>query len=431
MFTKLRNKFLILNMTIISIVMICSFVAIYFVTDSNMRRENQSKLASGSERVVVTNNVPVTDSVEYGKGVSYHHAATESFLLFTISVDNNGVIQSVDSIFDMSDDTYEHMASTAWNDNNGGTLTVDGRKWQYAVNQSSIMNVFEGSGQVTKTENDDYQIVFLDITESSRTLLELLITLLAVGSVMLIAVFVVSLYFSNRAIRPISGAWEKQRQFVADASHELKTPLSIITANYGALLANEDETIKSQSKWLDYIKIGTDRMEKLIDNLLSLARADELGAEAVRESFDISKHVHKAVLTMGTAMAEKNINLSLSVDPEAEAKIDSERFGQVVEILLDNAVKYTEQNGEITVRLEDSKQELVFAVRNSGKGISGQDLPKIFDRFYRADQSRSNESGGYGLGLSIAKTIVESLGGKISADSIENEYTVFRVSFAK
>lgn len=420
MFRKLRNKFLILNITIISIVMICAFVVIYFITYNNIRLENQDKLKSGVQ--VTTTDTP--DSEGAGNGMEVHYyASPDSALTFTITVDEDGDILNIASIFDLPYEAYENAAEIAWNNKNDGTLTIESREWQYAVNQRSSTNVNEENGQ--EISNNDYQIVFLDITQSNKTLFELFITLLIVGLAMLFVIFFISLYFANRAIRPISETWERQKQFIADASHELKTPLSIITANYDALLANQEETIKSQLKWFDYMKIGTDRMTKLINELLTLAKIGETNKGIQKSTFNISETTRDTVSAMEAAAVKKGIKLSLAIEPDIMIKGSPESIKQVVEILFDNAVKYVNNNGEIDISLIRSKRHVSFSITNSGEGIAYQDLPKVFDRFYRTDPSRASENNGYGLGLSIAKSIIESAGGRISVSSVEKEYTTF------
>jgi two-component system sensor histidine kinase CiaH len=159
-----------------------------------------------------------------------------------------------------------------------------------------MKHVIQESGQSYTVMEDKYQIMFLDVTTYNKTLTQLLTTLLSVGSIVLLAVSIISLYFANRVIKPIAEAWERQKQFVADASHELKTPLSIINANCDALLANREETIKSQSKWLDNIKVGTDRMAKLINGLLSLAKMEDMSFELQKEPFSMSDAINDMII---------------------------------------------------------------------------------------------------------------------------------------
>ncbi|AOT71993.1 sensor histidine kinase [Geosporobacter ferrireducens] len=424
MFTKLRNKFLILNMSITSMVMITAFAVIYFITYSNIHSEIQNKLKARSETQIRTAGINLLDDME--KGVSIvRRFSLEDLLSFNVEVDPNGRILKIYSFIDMPEEVYYKAVAAAWSSKrNNSTITLEGKQWQYLITQMGRRVILKNGQQYSLMDNK-YQITFLDITESNRTLFELLITLLFVGLIMLFVIFIISLYFANRSIKPIAETWEKQKQFIADASHELKTPLSIINANYDALLANQEETIKSQLKWLDYIKIGTDRMTKLINDLLSLAKIEDVNFEMQKMPFNISNAVHDVLSSMEAVAIEKGIQLSHSIEADIIVKSDLEKVKQVITILFDNAIKYSNENGQIDISLIKSKRQVIYSIKNSGKGIAKQDLPKVFDRFYRADPSRTHENGGYGLGLSIAKTIIDGLGGEIHVASVENEYTTF------
>ena len=436
MFTKLRNKFLILNMAITSTVMIAAFAIIYFITYSNIHSEIEEKLKLPSQmQITIAGAIeagtieesPLTESITKNTGKRVTTApglSLDNTLSFNIEVDAEGRILNINSFIDLSEEAYDKAVEAAWNNkSSNSTITLEDRQWRYNVVPISLQ-VIQGNRQQIISDGNRFNIVFLDVTAYNKTLLELLTTLVVVGLITLMVIFVVSLYFANRAIKPIAGAWEKQKQFVADASHELKTPISIINANYDALLANQEDTIKNQMKWLDYIRIGTDRMAKLTNDLLSLAKLEDVNIETQKTPFDISSAIDEVISPMEAVILEKDIKLSRSIEPDIIIKSDAEKIRQVVRILLDNAVKYTNEKGHIHISLARSKRQVTFSIKNSGKGIPQQDLPKVFDRFYRADPSRTHE-GSYGLGLSIAKTIIHRLGGEIEVTSVENEYTTF------
>ncbi len=422
MFKKLRNRFLILNMVITSLVMLVAFSAVYLTTANNMHTENQRKLNSMSMSLMVSSE-SAPEQPESGRMINM--VSADYSPSFTLIVDKGGSIVNIDTIMDLPAETFAEAAAAAWQKGGQSTVSLSGRLWLYAITQLSVTELYEDGRSVTKTSSDNYQISFLDITDTQKTLRDLLLTFVLVGFAMLAVIFLVSLYFANRSIQPIAAAWEKQRQFVADASHELKTPLSIITANYDALLSNQDETIRSQHEWLDYMKIGTDRMAKLINDMLTLAKMENAGVEVSRAPFDLSDTLSRDMASMAAATAEKGLTLSKAIEGGIVINSDREMIRRVLAILLENAIKYSEPDGEILVSLEKSKYGVICSVRNSGKGIAPKDLPRIFDRFYRADKSRTGEKGGYGLGLSIAQTIIRRLGGDIMAQSVENEGTVF------
>ncbi|KPU44379.1 His kinase A (phospho-acceptor) domain protein [Oxobacter pfennigii] len=253
MFKKLRNRFLFLNMAVTSLVMIVAFGAVYLTTYNNIQNENQRKLSGMAKSFTISSERPLeqpytpqdgylSNKREQGQIVSM--VSSDYTPSFTIFVDKNGVIIDIDTIIDMPEESYSEAAGAAWKKGGQSAIIMGGHIWLYSVIPVSVTQIYEDGSSVTNTSGDSYQISFLDITDTQKTLRDLLITFIIVGLAMLAVIFLISLYFANRSMRPVISAWEKQRQFIADASHELKTPLSIIIANYDALLSNQDETIR-------------------------------------------------------------------------------------------------------------------------------------------------------------------------------------------
>ncbi len=237
------------------------------------------------------------------------------------------------------------------------------------------------------------------------------ISLLITYGVLLI--IVVSL--SKSIFKPLRDAFNKQKQFISNASHELKTPLSIISANADVLKAEND------SKWVDNIKSQTERMNDLVQDMLSLAKIDEEKIKLMREKFCVSDEVNEVALSFDAVAFEKNKNLQLFVQPNIQYLGDKQSVKKILSILLDNAVKHADENGQIIVELKKQNSKIVLSVFNTGSNIPDENANKIFERFYRGDQSRSRQSGGSGLGLSIAKSIADANKWKISATSVPNQ----------
>ena len=431
MFNKLRNKFLMLSMTIISILMLAAFSVIYLLTYNYAREENQTRL----DRVA---DIPIGAPMDMSQGRttgpndSYNiiSISTDFSMSFTLLLDNSGRMINGITYINLSDEDYLEAANIVWQaGRDGDSISLAGRKWLYrmsAIPRTTTYLVYnQGAPFFLDVDESRYQITFLDITDSSKMLSQLLMTFLFIGLGVLIIIFLVSYSFANRAILPIAEAWDRQKQFVADASHELRTPLAIINANSDVLLANKEESVVSQEKWIEYIRSQTDRMNKLVDDLLCLAQVEEKISDSICSPFDMGNMINDAMLSMEAVIYEKGISLSRNIEPAVIINSDYERLKQVVMILLDNAVKYTEASGNIEIMLERKRQQLVFSIKNSGTGVPADELLRLFDRFYRADKARSRETGGYGLGLSIAKAIIEGLGGRIGADSVEDKYMVF------
>lgn len=241
------------------------------------------------------------------------------------------------------------------------------------------------------------------------------------------------LYVSNVlagfAIKPIAAAWRQQKQFVADASHDLKTPLTVILANTGILMSHKEQTLESQLKWIESTEEEAQYMRGLVDRMLELAKSEDMGTKAMLSDLDISELSQRVILQFEPVAFERQVTIESDIAPEVRIKAEMESYVRLIHILIDNAIKYSPEGGRVTVRLSVAKQTARLSVHNEGDAIPAEDLPHIFERFYRADKARG--TGGYGLGLSIAKNIAEAMGGKISAESSPAHGTVFTVLLGK
>jgi len=248
---------------------------------------------------------------------------------------------------------------------------------------------------------------------------EIIINSVLIFIMALSVTFLVSLVLSNIAVAPVKKAWEQQKRFVADASHELKTPLTVILANNEILLSGmADSDPQKQKKWILSSQEEAEHMKKLIDDLLFLARSDEEveGRHLIKNTCALDELVTGAVLQFEPVMFEAGVTMQTVIEDNVSMECDETQMKQLMHILLDNAVKYTEKNGRIFVGLKKSGSKLKLAIANTGKPVAEEDLKHVFDRFYRSDKARTG-GGGYGLGLSIAYRIVESHGGSLKAES--------------
>lgn len=436
MFRKLRNKFLFLNMIVTSLVMMIAFGIVYLTTYSNTKADIERRLNNVSGSFVIYDSekpvVPGSESSKVVNGrdkINTSHKVTSDYTpSFVITVDKTGNVLEINSLIDIPEDEYIEAAYTAWNQKNSSTINIAERTWIYKISPVEVTRTT--NGQITQTEFPDiYQILFLDITDMLKNLNDLLFTFLFVGIGMLIVIFLISIFYANRSIRPISESWAKQKQFIADASHELKTPLTTIMTNCDVLEANENETIKSQREWLGYIKVGADRMNKLVNSLLTLARVEGLNLQTSKQSFDMAALVCDVMQSMEAATIAKKLNIDRKIEFVGDIYGYEDSVRQVFTILYENAVKYVNEGGNINVSVRRTKKGVSCTVKNTGKGIPAKDLPYVFDRFYRSDTARSNEENSYGLGLAIAKSIVGQIGGKITVKSVENEWTEFTFMF--
>jgi len=449
MFKRIRNKILLLNMVMVSSVVIIAFAVILATTYSRVRSENQDKLQYGipphqilGEHVSQESAIYVEQNIEgpitvapagiIGIAGTTTRIAPDAGLSFSVFVDSGSNLVAINSMIDLPPDTYERIAGQALaNGGETGTLSLDGRRWQYLVSPTTVF-IGNASGiqfSLPTGAIECSNIRFLDVTDSVRMVRSLVLLLSRLSIFILVAFFFISRYFAGQAILPMRDAWDKQNRFITDASHELRTPLSVINANCGVLYEGLDETVESQLKWVDSIARASDRLTGLVNNLLSLVSMEERQAEPKKARFDLSGTVLEAVGEMEAAALEKGLTLNTEIEPGVEIGSDRELIRKVLSILLDNAIKYTNTDGEVAVSLVTEKHQTICTVRNSGEGIPNEELPRLFDRFYRGDPARSSDNSGYGLGLAIAKSILSQLDAEISADSAAGEYTQFTITF--
>jgi signal transduction histidine kinase len=264
----------------------------------------------------------------------------------------------------------------------------------------------------------------MDVTSFSNVFQWLLIVLIGLAIVFIGVALLLSYFMSKRALVPIQEAYHRQRQFVADASHELRTPLSVIFSSVEAL-EMEEELTKNEftQKLLNRLREEIKRMTKLMNDLLTLARADSEHAslQLVKETFDFRPYAERTLHLLEELASKKNIRMDFHSPESVIITADADKLTQLLYILLDNAIKYTPDGGEVTLSLavEPFKQQrmLTISVKDTGIGIPPESLDRIFDRFYRVDKARSRQQGGHGLGLSIAKWIVDAHGGNIHVQS--------------
>lgn len=272
-------------------------------------------------------------------------------------------------------------------------------------------------------EDDGTLLVVLDARMQVEQASSLRRTTILVGVLAYVILGLVATLLIRRMTKPVQEAFDKQKQFVWDASHELKTPLAVILAN-AEVLAGEI----GENEWLQYIQSEVQRTDHLVQNLLTLARMDKGSVQTVFQSFDLSQAILQVALPFESTVFEAGKTMEMDVPGGVTYRGDRDMIQQLVVILLSNAVKYSDEGGSITLAL-DSRGP-VLKVHNTGPAIAPDVLPHIFDRFYRGDAAHNRETPGNGLGLAIAKTIVENHKGKITAESSPESGTTFTVTLS-
>ena len=256
-------------------------------------------------------------------------------------------------------------------------------------------------------KRDGYTLVaFMDITVNMSGMNTLINYTLAAGLIALVVLFIASKHIADRIITPLEQNDIRQKQFVSDAGHELKTPLSVINANAELLQRQSGD-----NEWLSNIRYETDRMSTLVKQLLDLSRAEN--AELVTENIDLSRSVTGEVLPFESVAFEQGLTIESDIAEGIFVSGNRSQLTQVVSILLDNAIRHSSGGDTVTVSLHTEHKQAVLTVTNPSEPIPAEKLARLFERFYRVDEVRNSEEGHYGLGLAIAKAITERHGGNI------------------
>lgn len=290
------------------------------------------------------------------------------------------------------------------------------------LNSGEEKGTIEGYNYLVDKTDKYTLVVFLDRSEFNRNIDTLIKYTVIYGVISLLVIFVLALILSKLIIKPLEQNDKKQRQFVSDAGHELKTPVSVISANADVL---EDEI--GENKWLSNIRYENERMSSLIKQLMQLAKSEK--DDNQKEQLDFSKLVIGEILPFESVAYDKGIIINYDeVESGVTVKGNRASLGQLVSILVDNAIEHSTDSAEVVVKLSNVRGKAQLSVSNKGENIPEEKRELIFERFYRIDESRAEKKDHYGLGLAIAKSITESHGGEISVKS-ENGLITFTVKF--
>lgn len=314
---------------------------------------------------------------------------------FTVKFDTDGTISSVDvsNIAAIDDVTAKELAQQV----------LDGKKDSGFTDYYRYLRRSDDSGTI---------VIFLDCNRSLSNFRSFFLISILVSLFGFAAVLVLVILLSRRATRPIQESYEKQKRFITDAGHELKTPLTVIDADLSVL-----EMDTGKSEWIDDVRTQTKRLTKLTNDLVYLSKMDEENRERIRIDFPLSDIVTEEAQSFRSRALVENKSFESSIEPMINYNGDERAIRQLVSILLDNALKYSEEGGSIRITLSKRGKTVFLTVFNTTAEIRQEDLGHLFDRFYRADRSRNSETGGYGLGLSIAQAVVSAHKGRISAES--------------
>ncbi len=401
MFKKLKVELVLTNLILTSLVLITIFSGIYILMDRNFEHSSREKMIKTAE----------TERVPPLKPPNRNMNSMESFFVKT---DDDGNIIEISWNSNIDRYTYEAIVKSVFRENTSrGSISYRNYNLRY----------------LKVPKNYGFILVFLDKTPDNEILHNLIIISISVCAISLILVFIISLFIASISLRPIISAWKKQQNFVADASHELRTPLAVIPTNLDIVIGSPDDTIKSQHKWLKNIKLETGRMTRLIEDLLYLARSDSNRQQLNFSNFNLSSAVTQSIVPFEASAIKHEIQMTSHIESKINFTGDEGRIKQLMAILIHNAIKHTPAGKSIEINLCRIKGNIQITVQDTGEGIAPEHIDKIFDRFYKVDKVRSGNNGNFGLGLSIAKSIVEEHRGAITVSSTPGEGSLFKVIF--
>lgn len=415
-----RKRFVQLNMLLIGIVLlvVMAIIAVY------MYRSYYNGLKMTMEQVVEPlGSFSAMDGRQPHDGNAPHDKPSENTvgedpsdrqkgIMTVFYTTDSGEISVISqtSLFD-SDTLSEVLETVIEQDENFGTL--------YGLNAIYYRT---GSGS-------PYKIALASTDYIGRSMLSLSGLLLAIWTGAMLLFLFISIRFSKIAVRPMEQAMLREKQFVADASHDLKTPLSVILANNSIIAENPDATAGSLKRWIDSTQNAAKKMQQLIGEMLTLASVEQQNTAPQIKETDIASVVTKAELELESVAYEKNVELETDVPDSLIIKSNGDFLQRIASGLIENAIKYESEGGKVIISLKTEKRRVRLAVQNKSAVISQEDLPHVFDRFYRSDKSRQSAAGGHGLGLAITKQMTERLHGHITVESSAEKGTVFSVDF--
>lgn len=399
MIKKLRIKIVMVITVILTLTVAAIMTAINIVS----QRNNQGQIESRLQRIADNDGFM---PVEYDDLDPYHDAQSGYMDSFSVQLDYfyevKKIILSRDIV--VHQDIIIEYANKALE---SGKKVGELGSYAYMVQSKQYGRI----------------IVFMDVKPYQQANENLFFTTLIIGISAVVFFFVISIILAGWLVKPVKTTFDKQKLFISNASHELKTPLAVISANTDVL-----ESEIGDNKWLGYIRSETVRMSELVNELLCLARLeDKSGHKLNIAEVDLTNLVMQTVLPFESTVFEMGKKLCVEAQPGVTAKCDASSIKHVITILIDNAVKYSNEHGAISVKLYTRSNKKIIEIYNTGEGVPKDKLDKIFERFYRQDEARNSKSGGYGLGLAIAKAGVEAHGGKIFAESEPGAWIKFTV----
>ena len=416
MIKRLRRKFILVVMSVVTLMLLAIFVAMLTTTQRNNERMSLGMLhqALGAHPSPRREGLLFPENRPFPTGANLPNMRLP---VLTIEIGEDGGNVGVS--------TYGGMAEITAQPQEDIEAVIELVTAQ--ERESGVIPAYE-LRYLKRATGNGVIIALADISIEREMLKTQVATSLLVGGAAMLVFFLLSIFLARWAVRPVETAWERQRQFITNASHELKTPLTVILSNADMLKSDKAFESEKNARRMEHIHAEAVRMRRLVEDMLLLAKSDSAGNSAAHVILDFSDIVKSAVLVYEPIVFDGGGKLTFEVEEGLTVMGDSQQLRQAMHILLDNAQKYLVAGGGVRVGLGKAERDtLLLMVENEGVPIPAEELEQIFLRFYRRDESRS-EHGSFGLGLSIAQSIVNEHRGKIWAESDGNSKNRFYVS---
>ena len=407
MLNRLKRKFITLNIVCVTVILALVFAAICIVTFRTERENIIRGLKLAADKIAFSgSNSENTES-------SLFENDDPTFPTLTVFFDGGGNITDTFTGTELSEpkpqlfDVAERILS---NDKDNGIL------WDYSLVYARGTSAGKSYASITSLEI---------LTDNVKTITRICGMILFAC---LLLFFGLSYLLASVAIKPVKETWDNQKQFIADASHDMKTPLTVILANTEIIFSRKNEQVSEVEKWLYSTRAEAERMKRLVDSMLELSSTEVSDEKIILSDISLSEITERTALQMEAVAFEKSVCIESQVAKNITIKGNEDALSRLLHILIDNGIKYSKPNSKLTVSLERGIRYARLSVTNEGSYINEDDLPHLFERFYRGDKARSG-GGGFGLGLAIAKNLAGGMGGTISAENKEGVGAVFTVSF--
>lgn len=413
MLKKLKIKITLVNVLSLTLVLLIMFTVVYFTLYYILIKQEDTLLLKVAAEEEYNRQSEYFLNPEAKKNSEIPTTNDVQVSLFYVKKNKEGEISAV-SPHPFPDSNHIIYLINKVDKSNSlkGTIDLNDARLSYLVEYKNLGKIY----------------IFTDRSFREDTLSIYLIISVISFFLTIVIVFVMSMFISEKAIQPVRKSMEEQKKFVADASHELRTPLAVIRSNIELIRDAPDSTVKENEKWLGYIHQEALRITTMTENLLTLERYDSKKTEYSSELFSLSELMEEIAVGFLPLINSYGLSFESHIQKEIYFYASKEKIKQLLTIFIDNAMKYTKE-GSISLSLQQVENENFITVKDTGVGIQDEDKKKIFERFYRVDKSRSRNLGGSGLGLSIAKTIIDEYKGKVELESEFGSGSEFIISF--